>query len=592
MLPTVTIYSSSNRHQTPSQFDIDSEKSLTISENDYVYIEIRSSKLLSNDCFLWLSDFKFGLTFLEQNAFGFIYALNLNTFFLPEDAVKFSHRFSTSGISKMFFKIFLNYYGECTVEFEGLGNDLEFKFVGKINIDSDKISEIDTLLDYLLLKDHYYWNTVSLTKVEASDKLKEEENIIWTLKKLEQSLRIFSNAIIPHLSDSIGRLIPIFNVENLEETSVISEESLLWLIENCNVIEPSNIYSENSFLLLNRPYKINEILVQTLHIETDVVENQVIHGYVNDVFRFFNLSLLSIEKSMVSLNDQNDFRSQIFRSYYQRLTDTINILKTKTLNIKNTINNLIPVSREHLSINGSSRFQSKQHYHEAYIQISGWINRNEAVFSTEQLFSGAKDISKLYEIYCLFKIIDSLTIDFGFQLDYASDEQLEEDSYYDILNSKRSNLKSKYVFTHPLKHEKISLYYELLPDNLTTVAKGINRGYRPDFILELENTDSVKYIILDAKYKKIGTIQSFDYQELTLKYIHGIGMKKGGYFPLLGMFIINPIDKSEISYYQKTEFSSDKSKISLPLIGRVEMGTTKSQSNHFKELLVKLIELS
>src|SRR5690606_599888 len=100
----------------------------------------------------------------------------------------------------------------------------------------------------------------------------------------------------PHITDAIARLIPNFAVSHLEETSVITEDSLLWLIENCNYLEPSNVYEEQNFLVLNRPFKVKELLVQHLIKDTDVIENQVIHGFVNDIFVFYTTSLNSINK--------------------------------------------------------------------------------------------------------------------------------------------------------------------------------------------------------------------------------------------------------------------------------------------------------
>jgi len=589
MNPEVAIYHCSNKHQDPSKHILDSDKNITISENDYIHIEIRSSVILPNECFVWLSDYKFTLSFVDNRSGYFVYSVNLNSFFDNEDALKFSHRFLIDSISLLFHKVFLNYYGECSIELEGFNDINSITEVGKVFIDSDKINDIDSLLNYLLLKDHYYWNIISLTKVEANDLLLHEENIIWTLKKLENSVAVFEDKILPYLSDPIGILIPKYDVRNFENNSVVTEESLLWLIENCNVLEPSHVYEENSFLILNRSFHVNELLVQSLETKTDVIENQVIHGYLNDVFDFLNQSLFSIEKLLNKIKLEKDFKTQIYRSYYQRLKFTITNLQSRNLNIKNSINLLIPVTREHLNLSGSNRFESKQHYFEAYLLISNWITRKDALFSPEKLFSGAKDISKLYEIFCLFKIIDTLSKDFGLSLVSSENAQAEFESQFEIFGTNSTALNSKYIFIHTSTESKITLYYELLPEKLTTVAKGVTKGYRPDFIFEIERKNSSSYIIMDAKYKKIGTIQNFDYQELTLKYAHGIGLKTGGLFPLLGLFILNPIENSQISYYQKKEFSITGSQPSLPIIGRIEVATTPNDNNYLNQVLSKVL---
>ncbi len=587
---SISLYHASKSNEIPIKTPIKLDGDITISENDFVFFGIQSDSPLNDDCYLWLSDFRFKVIFSNYLESVYYYTISLDGFFKQEDITKFSFRFNIEDKSTLFYKIFLNYYGECSVEIEGFSIKEEVKVFGKINVESNKIHNINLLLNYLLEKNHFYWSSLSLTKIEASNLPKDQENIIWILKKIEKSLAVFKNQFLPHIKEPIARLVPEYSVNSYNENSNVTEESLLWLLENPNSLENTHIQDENNLLILNRQYILHELLVQNLVENTDVLENQVIHGFLNDLSDFIGTSLLAVNRVLENISSLNDFKSQIYISYYRRLFETIKSLQISLYEINYSVNEYIPVKRAHMSFTENSRFQSKQHYYEVYLEISKWISRKEAVYSIDELFSGAKDISKLYEVFCLFKIIDTLTEDMGYSLENSDNPINQNDDLYELKSLRQPSINSNYTFTDKSGSFKINLYYEKLPTAITTVANGISRGYRPDFVLEVyEEKFSPKYIIMDAKYKKIDNITAFDYQELTLKYLHGIGLVEGGYLPALGLFILNPISDSGINYYQKNHFTINNQKLSLPLIGHVEVSLTPKQINNLEEIFTKVL---
>jgi hypothetical protein len=183
---SVTLHHAVNRYDVPIKTALKLGGVITISENDYVFFDIQSDEPLNDECYLWLSDFRFKVNFSNYFESVYYYIINLNEFFKQEDIIKFSYRFNILNQSTLFYKIFLNYYGECNIEIEGLSSKEQIIVIGKINVESNKIQNINLLLDYLLEKNHFYWSSVSLTKIEASDVLKDQENIIWILKKIEK----------------------------------------------------------------------------------------------------------------------------------------------------------------------------------------------------------------------------------------------------------------------------------------------------------------------------------------------------------------------------------------------------------------------
>lgn len=582
------LYYSKNKYQSPVSLEVGQTIPYALlSENDFICIKIISDFILPSDTYLWLSDFRFDLVFSEIQNENYIYYLNLDSFFESKDQIKFGNIFSIANTKRTFYKIFLNYYGECDLDFE---IENEIKHIGKINVESEKIREIESLIDYLIVNEQYYWNTISLTKIEATEN-QYNNNILWQIRNLEKDLHEFKELIIPNLSDPIGRLVPKFEVQTLKDVSVVSEESLLWLLENITTLEACSSYEENTILILNKHYRVKEILVQELSNDTDIQENQLIHGYIDDVERFLIGTLKSLKFFIKEISKNSDFKSQIYLSYYQRVRNDIENLQNDIYSIKHNINLKIPVSKQHLNLNSANRFSSKQHYYLAYVQIAKWINKSDGILNPQEIFSGTKDISKLYELFCFFKLKECLINDFGYILLKQDYTHNFGDDLFESINKNIGIQNSKSVFSSPNNGATITLYYDCLPENLITVARGTG-DYRPDFVIEFSSSDKYYYAILDAKYKKISTVEKHDYRELTFKYLHGIGLKSGGYFPVLGLFIINPIENGGISYYQSRNYSQFKESASLPLIGRVELGTNPIKQNFLYNLLNQLLEIS
>ena len=131
------------------------------------------------------------------------------------------------------------------------------------------------------------------------------------------------------------------------------------------------------------------------------------------------------------------------------------------------------------------------------------------------------------------------------------------------------------------------LYFELIPERLITIKKGSGK-LKPDFFIELENGS---YIIIDAKYKKSNNIIKYDYQDLVLKYLHGIGFNDGGFFNPMGLYVLFPGLRNEIDFYQKKEYDLFSRNPAFPSIGIIGLNF-ENDSALLNESIKKLLQFS
>ena len=584
----VLLFKSSNKHQTPEKHILDGSTKIIISENDFIYLEIKSDEKFNSETFIWLSDYRFGLSFERKHENFYHYSLIVQDLFKYGELEKFSHRFTIQNRDHTFYKIFLNFYGLCEIEIEGKNFDeTKYDKIAFIEIVSNKINDVDYLLEYLFEKEFFFWESISLTKNTAAEKEKISENILWRLITIKN---IYANSMQNLLQnihfDKFYKLLPIDTIMNWESAENLTENSAHWITENINLLEISNSYDENHFLILNRPFRSKTVLAELLFKDTNVYENQLIHWFVNEINHFLNdsLQLINSKYEEYLAKEGLNFKHHIYQRYFKRLQGLILELNSIFQSVKLVLNEELPVRREEIGLFETQRIESKLHYFQVYLDIIKWIENKQVNHFPDLLFSGLKDVSKLYEIYCLFKICDTLVTDLGFKAVISKvSSNLAQFTIEDYFTSK-TEIASIYTFKN--NDLSINLYYELLPVSLTSIAKIGNREFKPDFILEVTTRDEEKhYIILDAKYKNIGNIESYDYQELGLKYLHGIGPKKGGRFNVLGLIIINPIAGSKISFYQKSSYDINGVFRSIPVIGRVEVGVEKIQINYLANLL-------
>ncbi len=477
-----------------------------------------------------------------------------------------------------FYKLFINYpIGLCEIVlFDNITEKTLKSF--SINVISSKINEQEftSLVNYVESKSTSIWTKHSLLKHTANP-LNADDKIEWLLTFCENFIFDLRKKHLHFFSfDKIKMIKQKNEIINYTSDVNTSDESLFWLINNLDTLYPTTSYDNNKILINNRLFTPLEILSNELEEDTDTFENQIIHGFITELRLFLN-HIKDIFDEGIKNCPKITFDGLLNFYSYKRSLNRLKIIFENLNEIKLYLNEYIPVSSETLDYLNTNKIESKEHYNFVYDKLIQWLLNKNATFSKDRkLFKGINRMDQLFEKACLYKLIDSFK-----NLEYE----------VEVISKDMNNYPNKIKLTK--KGAVHYIYSQILPDKLISVRAKNEYGnisgiLQPDFTIELENG---KFIIIDAKYKKLDTIKKYDYPDLSLKYLHGIGKKTGGYFNPLALFILFPGIEDCIEFYQKDEYNLYSNKPILPSIGSVGINF-EFDSQLLNSSIQKLLEIN
>lgn len=470
-----------------------------------------------------------------------------------------------------FFKLFINYpVGLCDIML--IDNNTEKVIQSfSLNIISSKINdpEFNSLVKYIESKSTSVWTKHSLLKHTAIS-LNADDKIEWLLIFCENFLtELKENHLNIFSFDKIKIIKEKNQIVNYSSDISTSDESLFWLINNLDTLYPTTSYDENKILINNRLFAPLEILSSELEENTDTNENQIIHGFLSELSFFLNKIKDDFNENIKNCS-KNTFDDRLNFYSYKRILKRLNDIKLNLNEIKFYLDKYIPVTIETLDFLNTNKIESKEHYNFVFNNLIEWLLYKNATYTKDKkLFKGINRMDQLFEKACFYKLIDSFK-----NLNYEIER----------ISSDRNGFPNKIKLTrNGIIHY---LHFEQIPDRLVTVRDNSGK-LKPDFFIELENG---KLIILDSKYKKLERIKKIDYPELTLKYLHGIGLKDGGFFNPIGLFILFPEVEGTIEFYQEENFNLFSNFPVYPSIGSIGVNfeTESRKLNDSIEILLNI----
>lgn len=520
----------------------------TILETDYFSLLIESNDILDNIIVL-ITDYPFLLELLEKKNGKYTYSLSrtsLIKYFESEGFYLGDYSRNIEGV--VFTKLFLNYpigTAEIILLDDSTGTIIS---KSKINITSPKINEeeFETLVNYVESKSLLVWSDFSLLKNSAH--LNDEFN------KLDIQLLFYKNFI----EELFKKYLNSFEYDQLKSLSIeekvidysseveVNDNSLYWLVNNLDYLTPTNSFDFNKILIQNRLFRPVEILTTETKETTDIIENQFVHGFID----LLTQNISKTKHSLTVKNKENIKQSFYdFVSYYSIRKNIIQLdsFFLSLRKFKSLLEDKLPVSYPNLDFIPTNRIDSKDHYQFVYSKFIEWFNLDHAKYSDNNSYlKGISRMDKLFERACLYRIID-----FFKKKDYRIDFVKEKDNVTESI---------KFV-----KHSKyVELYFECFPDGFGT--KTGKWSLKPDFFILFDNGQTM---ILDAKYKKSENVKKYDWSNLALKYLHGIGHLEKQRFNPIGLFALVPIKNNTSEFYQNNKYDLNSSFPSLPSIGNI-----------------------
>lgn len=567
---------------------------LIVNENWYAGFLLKSMQVIDVSTIkLVLGEHEFDLIDYERLDGYNYYGIDFNNLF-PEDT-EFWARISIP-IKVSLPKLFLNNIGIVRISLWDTNNDTNTELC-ELEIVSDKINENDLneLFDYLHRKDISYWNPFSMVSLFNDDQFLRKSFFL-LLQQLELDLREIRKRIHEFQSSPVSILQPNYSLNKFDGSKMMDDNSMQWLFSNLDVLRRSgNGRTSDSIKIKNQFFNVDQILIKSYDENVDIYENQIIAGFIIDVREVLSIHHVNILAKIEKLEYEIKVLDLISivkvqeKKFFERQVKLISELLSLTIEIQNYFSEYIPVRFPISSPPKSdNKFQSKEHYSIIYIIISRWYEFKDSSWGTNELFGGIRTLDKLYELFCLFKLIDYIKL-MGFKQINTSLESDNTDLWgpsqhigvYDFVSN-----------DNPQKF--ISLHYEKLPEDLCTIIptkKG--RPLCPDFIVEYRTLNTTRYLILDSKFKKIRNIRKFTFADIIPKYIHGIGKKDGSMTNLAGLVILFPEDRSDNKShldFHKGDYRFGGNKQAKPYICATEIAFDGSRGNAIRNILLDILK--
>lgn len=464
-------------------------------------------------------------------------------------------------------KIFRESFGYCNVRFF-INNELVSEIVFNILTQGEKFEQIKSMVSYLLNNNERILDICfSRTKFKISSSGPSNATFETILLSAEKIIEYFLNKKNLLSSTLRSHLLPIkeeineFNLNNINPFEII---------ENIADLIPSN--ELDAIQLNNKTYSLSNIKRENFINSYNLIENQILIGGLFSIKSVLNEILFSIKNNQNLTYDKEYKNLKGFQNnfsiddLYLQLTTSGMELRIETL--LNSISIILFEMQKILKINFNGYIlpritPSVRHssfYLSIFKELNNWYELGSPNIGIDQTLTKIRSTSKIYEIFCLYKIIENF-INTG----------------WEVIRSTEHNFFKNFIPSHIefKKHNTIvNIYYEkvISPLDIKTLnndlvylkhdKKSLYNFYTPDFIIKKEDEfKNIGYYILDSKYSSTSTLSKFDVlNELFRKYHSNIGVYNSNNKTLssdkiLSVNALHPFGDKKLSKWHKSEYA-------------------------------------
>ena len=389
--------------------------------------------------------------------------------------------------------------------------------------------------DYLY-EEHKY--STILSGIKANETISLEAKIAF----LEQTLDVYKKSYQYLKTNPYCKLEKEEAVDSFDKLQSVSQRTIQYITNNIDELAVVNY--DTGIRYNNQYYQPNRVLVERNSYSYDVYENRIIVGFLKTLVSEINIIVKSLLEKTYLKNKSSvqdgyiDSMYRIFSRSIKRINRYIEYLKSlyneyqqlyyfyaKLFNISADAVRTIPVF--------TPVFRSINAYRQIYTVIHNWFSVGNYDLGKDELLLSFISTSKIYEYYCLIKMLCHITENTDFNL--LESKRIS----YRVNNSYYMDTKYNNTFVFGNGHIKLTLYFQPVVygdsrayngldifRNTSTNAKSENgnRGktYTPDYIIKIEYDGTADYIILDAKFSTPENIRLHQLQELVYKYLFSI----------------------------------------------------------------------
>lgn len=434
------------------------------------------------------------------------------------------------------------------------------------------------------------------------------------IERIELTLHNLNNSLSLIINNKISRLVPEYKLLPSSGNDELDDRALGWLLENLSVLESDDNPEQAHIHHDGQYYRASSVLRSNLIESTDIYENQIIHGFLTSVLYEVQQISTHYDVDLEELNQAID-DSDGYISFFTKLSKFKKILlkgQSKKINnilltirlIQSQLERYLPVSK----INSSRpivtpKVHNNHVYRALFFEIIKWHEDRTIDWSVHDKLFSIQSAPELFEIYCYFRLLDSVNSYFDPDFSLCSSIDNIRKEFIDTKgNEVKLEKEPKYwVYDHASRHSEDIINSEgFTRKNGSYFLRGQRGAYSnrcPDYVLQISNKKGdIKLLILDAKYTSREKAFLNYLPDLTMKYIHGIHKLNQTNPVVNSLSILYPGDGTDeinwtsYHHYEMSVLGDYPVEPSLQSIG-VELGEDRKK-DMLKKLVAKLLEIN
>jgi len=396
----------------------------------------------------------------------------------------------------------------------------------------------------------------------------------FTQERLELAAEQLQQKLPNIIQGPITRLVPEQRLISPSGAEELDEGSLGWLLENLHVLsetdnpEAAHLYYDSDL------YSARKLQIPVLANNTDLYENQVIHGYVSLLLHEAQ-SLIS--QYMIGFEDKTKSQRQHpqgYTSFFTKVARFKNLLvggqikRCEALvdslkHIKVALEKHLPVTRQ---IRNrpiiTPKVRVNHAYRELYIDLIRWHEKGQVDWSAFENLFAIQSVPLLFEAYCYFRTAQILNEHFT---EYSSEQNTKTGELETLFIDEVGNelwLRREPIYWMTGHNKSFgdtfvnSEGWTVIHDRIKSRGQtGPNCRRSPDIAIEVQSPNGQPSLILmDAKYTNKNKALSDYLPELTMKYAHGIHHISSGNPVVTSLTILHPAEDGIFRSFHHSEY--------------------------------------
>jgi len=451
---------------------------------------------------------------------------------------------------KYYEQLFLNFFGfaELVVSYTLPGeNQQKYVTYQPLEVMATKMTakQSEAMLNFILDNRHdHSLNAISPVNLQANQVEKGErpEELLTMLEKTVVDAYDLCRPIIKKPMTHLRNRLKLLYGADCE---VSDDQGMGWMLDNLSVLHSVSDSDEALLEYKGKWYGAAELLSSTAHESTNIYENQLIHLFLSRIHRqadriinglFEQEAKINPTKgppdgyfsffSMMKKSTGRTTHSQIFRAQkcIKKIEELLLILRHK-----------IPAEPWRASdVHLTERMRLNKSYFRLFGLMQSWFREREIDWNQHNFLASINSTPMLFELYCCLSLNKYLC-------SHGKDDNQGKELFSGLINGYKMHLhyeptywKSGHLFGKGDKYVNTDLQRvkKATEDFPGMVRKGPNARRTPDFVIEVENRQSLgdqssSLIVLDAKYMLKTKVFEEELHKCTMKYVHGIHSSQG-----------------------------------------------------------------